>query len=220
MKAKKEVWFEDIFKGKIWLWFYFLGVWHSVPIKTCLGKWRAYFLWGDQEMKKKWRRKMLYRFCKHENLYSLPVHVLSDAHWAVSQQTPFPQNLQMKKWWKSEKIWLRPPLCPGAPRTWPQLDDCHSPPVQSAVDSPGRLFCREVWSIESYFWQRNLSTDVHVGSDDRSYLWHQLGKLTVDGNFIGLMVQHLKCRFARIVSNPIEKQIVFLCLLKLIPCWY
>ena len=83
------------------------------------------------------------------------------------------------------------------------------------------LFCREVWSIESYFWQRNLSTDVHVGSDDRSYLWHQLGKLTVDGfYFVGLMVKHLKCRFARIVCNPIEKQIVFLCLLKLIPCQY
>ena len=144
-KQKKEVWFED--KGKIWLWFYFLGVWHSVPIKTCLGKWRAYFLWGDQEKKRKWRRKMLYRFCKHENLYSLPVHVLSDAHWAVSQQTPFPQNLQMKKWWKSEKIWLRPPLCPGAPQRWPQLDDCHSPPVQSAVDSPGMLFCYSVCLI-------------------------------------------------------------------------
>ena len=103
-----------IFKGKIWLWFYFLGVWHSVPIKTCLGKWRAYFLWGDQEKKRKWRRKMLYRFCKHENLYSLPVHVLSDAHWAVSQQTPFPQNLKneevMTIWKKSDWDLLSVPV--------------------------------------------------------------------------------------------------------------
>ena len=91
-----------IFKGKIWLWFYFLGVWHSVPIKTCLGKWRAYFLWGDQEKKKENEEEKCFK--NFVNMKIFTVYLFMSSVMLTELFLSKPPFLKTCKWRSDENL--------------------------------------------------------------------------------------------------------------------